>query len=189
MSHLIVLVVTPFIGLFLWEHLGSATSRPSTYLTAAAARLATFAAWLGTLWARLSNFITWLQLYQIGQTLTRLLSSIANLVVGPATAGYHAYWNYVHASQYPRLVAAGSVLLFIAFEAVLFVWFLLPKLSLLSADKQQEDFPPLLVLMGLVLPAVFTAIHFNETDPNHSRVTPQPPRPDTPRPHCLFDRS
>lgn len=187
MSHLLILVVTPFLGLFLWEHLGSATSRPSTYLTAAATRLATFAAWLGTLWARLSNFITWLQLYEIGQILTRLLSSIANLVVGPVTAAYRAYWNYVHASQYPRLVAAGSVLLFIAFEAVMFVWFLLPKFSLLPTDKQQEDFSPLLILMGLVLPAVFTAIHFIETHPKNN--IPQPPRPDTPRPHCLFDRS
>lgn len=179
MSHLLILVVTPCLGLFLWEHLGNETSRPSTFMTAAATRLATFSAWLGVQWARLSNFITWLQLYEIGQTLVRLGAATTNLVTGPFEAGRQAYWHYVHASQFPRLVAAGSVLLFIAFEAILIVCFILPRLS----------FGENLFALNCVLifvPIAVTAISFNETHPKNN--TPQPPRPDTPRPNYGFDR-
>ncbi len=177
--------MTPFLGLFLWEHLGNETSRPSTFLTAAATHLATFSAWLGVQWARLSNFITWLQLYEIGQTLVRLWTATTNLLTGPFEAGRRAYWNYVHSSQHPRLVAAGSVLLFIAFEAVLFLLFLLPLLDQLANKARGDVIVPTLTL-GIMVPIILTAGSFNATHPNNN--TPQPPRPDTPRPNYGFDR-
>lgn len=171
--------MTPFLGLFLWEHLGTSTSRPSTFLTAASARLATFSAWLGVQWARLSNFITWLQLYEIGQTLVRLWTATTNLIVLPFEAGRRAYWHYVHASQYPRLVAAGSVLLFIAFEAFLVVCFILPRLSFTENLFW-------LICVSIVVPITVTAISFNQTHPSNN--APRSPRPDTPRPNYGFDR-
>lgn len=188
MSHVLLLVLAPFVALVLWEHFGK-TSRPSIYLTRLTVHLVAVAKAVAVLWARISDFISLLQLYELGKTLSRLLLAIAGVFVDPIRAFRRAYWTYVHSCRYPKLVALGSILLFFGFEAVVLWFVILPRCDL-STDDATIHAALFTLTIGIVLPSFITASSFVETSPKFKAVqaavvaTPisTTRRPGTPRP-------
>ncbi len=191
MSHVLVLILLPFVGLVLWEHFGTTTSRPSVYLAKATVLLVAFAQIVAILWARLSDFISWLQLYKLAESVYRLARAFYTLITAPIAAGHDAYWDYVYRCTYPGLVVAGSLLIFIAFE-LLVAYLVYPFLDLSSLSPKQANDLIAGTLTALVgIPTVYTVVRFDyknekrreaQQEPSVAAASRRVARVSTPRP-------
>lgn len=165
MLTVVALVFSSLIGVVLWEHF-LINHRPSAYINALTIHLVSIATFLAGVWARVSDFITWLQLYELGQTVSRLATAVFGLFTDPIAAGHNAYWNYVHTCRYPPLVAIGSVLLFIGIEAVIgvvFVWPYVRDAATNWSNKDKENAGGWVFTLTVVAPCLVTVFSYTHT--------------------------